>query len=237
MVVSRSSFRPRTSKPDIEPLIAGVRWRTLLNTPNTETHWEGPALDAWEPWSPAQVATILKDSNPTWCIVGGWAIDLWLGRNTRAHADIEISAPRDDFFDLRRALEPRYQLYAAGNGETSALGIDEAFPSSRHQCWIADPGSGKWHLDLMLEPGDSQTWVFRRDHRIIESRDRMIDRDGDIPFLRPEGVLLYKADSPRAKDQADLEACLPSLTPESRAWLATSLSMIHPDHPWLDPLQ
>lgn len=184
-----------------------------------------------------QVATILKGSTPTWCVVGGWAIDLWLGRYTRDHGDIEIAAPRNDFVSLRRALEPRYQLYAVGNGETSALDIDDLFPSSQHQCWVADPTSGKWRLDLMLEPGDSRTWVFRRDERIQESRDRMIDRDGNIPFLRPEGVLLYKAKSHRAKDQADLEACLPSLPPESRSWLATSLSMVHPDHRWLNLLQ
>lgn len=208
-----------------------------MNTSNAEAHWEGPALEAWEPWSPAQVATALKDSTPSWCIVGGWAIDLWLGRNTRAHGDVEIAAPRNDFVSLRRAFEPRYQLYAAGDGETLALDIDEILPSSRHQCWIADPDSGNWYLDLMLEPGDSETWVFRRDERIQESRDRMIDRDGDIPFLRPEGVLLYKAKSPRAKDQADLESCLPSLPPESRLWLAASISMIYPDHHWLDLLQ
>ncbi len=208
-----------------------------MTTPNAETHWEGPALRAWKPWSPAQVATFLRASTPTWSIVGGWAIDLWLGRDTRAHGDIEIAAPRNEFARIRKALEPRYQLYAAGDGETLALDIDEALPSSRHQCWVADPASGNWCLDLMLEPGDAQTWVFRRDERIQESRDRMIDRGGDIPFLKPEGVLLYKAKAPRAKDQADLEACLPTLPSESRSWLAASLSIAYPDHHWLDLLQ
>ena len=208
-----------------------------MNAPNADSHWEGPALEDWAPWSPAQVAAVLQHSTPTWCVVGGWAIDLWLGRRTRDHSDIEIAAPRNDFGSLRRALEPRYRLYAAGAGETSALGIDEEFPSSRHQCWVADPASGKWRLDLMLEPGDSRRWVFRRDERIQQPRSRMIDRSGGIPFLRPEGVLLYKARSPRAKDQADLEACLPGLPPASRSWLAASLSMTHPGHRWLELLQ
>ena len=207
-----------------------------MNTTDADMHWEGPDLSAWEPWTPAQVTKMLRVSSSAWCIVGGWAIELWLGREVRPHGDIEIAAPRCDFVNLRRVFEPRYQLYAAGDGETFALKVDQMIPSSRHQCWIADPSCGSWRLDLMLEPGDPETWVFRRDKRIREPRERMIGRRGGIPFLKPEGVLLYKAKAMRGKDQADFEACLPHLSPAARSWLADSLSLIHPEHPWLEVL-
>jgi hypothetical protein len=222
-----------TQRTGKAPSSGGV---ALLNTRDAEAHWEGPDLAAWEPWSPAQVTEMLQASTPTWAVVGGWAIDLWLGRESRSHGDIEIAAPRCDFVHFRGFFEPRYQLYAAGDGETFALDVDETIPSSKFQCWIADPDSGTWRLDLMLEPGDSQTWVFRRDERIQESRERMIGREGGIPFLKPEGVLLYKAKAARGKDQADLEACLPHLSPDARSWLAASLSLIHPEHHWLEVL-
>ncbi|MEZ5549376.1 MAG: amino acid transporter [Pseudomonadales bacterium] len=204
--------------------------------PGVQAHWQGPGLEAWEAWSPRQVSRILGSATPVWCVVGGWAIDLWLGRVTRPHSDIEIAAPRSDFVELRRFFEPGYRLYAVGDGESFGLDGNQPMPSEKHQCWIADSTAGRWRLDLMLEPGDSQTWVCRRDERIKEPRGRMIDRSDGIPFLKPEGVLLYKAKAHRAKDQADFESCLPHLSPAARSWLATYLSLVQPGHQWLDAL-
>ncbi|HET8657705.1 MAG TPA: hypothetical protein VFM55_01750 [Micromonosporaceae bacterium] len=41
-----------------------------------------------------------------------------------------------------------------------------------------------------------------------------------MPYLRPEGVLLFKARARRPKDEADLAAVLPELGPAARAWPA-----------------
>src|SRR5262245_45368546 len=71
--------------------------RCPMNTPKGVKHWEGPGLDAWHPWTPAQVAAELTGVNVPWCVVGGWAIDLWLGERTRDHEDIEIAVPRYSF--------------------------------------------------------------------------------------------------------------------------------------------
>ncbi|MCL4541605.1 MAG: hypothetical protein M1396_04620 [Chloroflexi bacterium] len=42
------------------------------------------------------VATLLTDFDRPWFIAGGWAIDLFLGRQTRAHKDVEIAVLRQD---------------------------------------------------------------------------------------------------------------------------------------------
>ena len=68
------------------------------------THWEGPPLDAWEPWRPDEVAARLSGIAAPWCVVGGWAIDLFLGRETRPHGDLEISIPRSAFAEVRDRL-------------------------------------------------------------------------------------------------------------------------------------
>jgi hypothetical protein len=39
-----------------------------------------------------------------WCIGGGWAIDLWLGRVTRRHADVDVVILRRDQHTVRRTM-------------------------------------------------------------------------------------------------------------------------------------
>jgi hypothetical protein len=87
----------------------------------------------------------------------------------------------------------------------------------------------------MLQPGDADTWVFRRDERIRAPRDFMIS-PGPIPHLKPHGVLFYKAKAARPKDVADLAVATPLLTPDQRNWLIETLSEIHPGHAWIGVL-
>ena len=60
-----------------------------------------------------------------------------------------------------------------------------------------------------------------------------------LPVLAPEVQLLYKSGAcrpqggPRPKDEEDLDAILPTLEDESRAWLASALSLVAPDNQWL----
>jgi hypothetical protein len=54
-----------------------------------------PGVDAWRPWSPREIADRLADLTASWCVAGGWALDLWLGRETRMHQDLEIAIPRE----------------------------------------------------------------------------------------------------------------------------------------------
>jgi hypothetical protein len=60
---------------------------------------------------------------------------------------------------------------------------------------------------------------------------------GGVPFQRPEIVLLFKAKHARPRDDGDLQAVLPALERERRAWLAEWLERIHPGHRWLDAIR
>ena len=166
-------------------------------------------------------------------MVGGWSIDLFLGEQTREHEDLEIAIVRPDFPIVRAALAG-FVAHDAGSGKVRRLADGEIPQPPNHQCWFLDVDAQLWRVDLMLEPGDHDTWVCRRDGAVSAPRSEMIGRTADgIPYLHPKGALLYKAKAARPKDEADLAAALPRLDDSDRAWLRDALERAHPGNPWL----
>ncbi len=194
--------------------------------------WDGPPLEAWAPWHPQQAARQLADVRAPWCVVGGWAIDLFLGRETRPHEDLEIAILRADFPEVRGRLAG-FALHTVREGEVRALQPGELPPPENHQNWVLDPRAGKWRMDVMLEPGDADTWVYRRDDSIRAPRAEIVATTADgIPYLHPHAALLFKAKTTREKDEADFTEVLPGLSASARAWLREALLRVHPGHPW-----
>jgi hypothetical protein len=155
-----------------------------------------------------------------WYVAAGWAIDLFLGGGYREHDDLEIAVPRKRAGEVGGAFDG-YELRPVGS----------------HQLWIAEPETGAWKLDIMSEPSDGDTWVFRRDERIRMPYDQVIERTSDgIPYGRPEIILLFKAKQAREKDNADFAAALPQLELDRQRWLANALELVHPGHAWLEQL-
>lgn len=206
--------------------------------PEGVTHWDGPPLEAWRPWTPEDAARALAGCAAPWCVVGGWAIDLSLGRATRAHEDLEIAIARPDFPALRAHLtDAGLKLHVVGDGQVRALAPDTAPPPDKHQNWALDPIANEWRVDVMLEPGDAETWIFRRDERIRAPRAFMIGAAGAVPHLKAHGALLYKAKAARPKDEADFAAAAPHLARGERAWLIEALGLAHPGHAWIAALK
>ncbi len=48
----------------------------------------------------ARVADLMATYRGAWSICGGWAVDAWLGRQTRDHADVDIAVYQDDHHAL-----------------------------------------------------------------------------------------------------------------------------------------
>jgi hypothetical protein len=90
----------------------------------------------------------------------------------------------------------------------------------------------------MVDDAADGPWTYRRDWRIgrpVEELDGGA-RGGRPRVLAPEVHLLYKRPSPRPKDEADFRTVLEALGPDRRAWLARSLALTSPAHPWLPHL-
>jgi len=194
-----------------------------------------PDLSAWDAWHPKDAARHLAGVGVPWYVTAGWALDLFQGRQTRDHEDIEIAVPADGFPDVRSALW-EFELYAIGEGLAQPL-TPETLATS-HQTWVREPASGLWRLDVLREPWEGDTWIFRRDSRIRLPRTRVIAHSADgIPYAQPEIALLFKAKAVREKDDDDFAAVLPLLGPSRRNWLSEALTLVHPGHRWLEALR
>lgn len=195
------------------------------------------ALDArWSScWSPGQVAQHLAGITTPWCVAAGWALDLFLGTQTRPHGDIEIAVPAAAFPEVRGRF-PGYAFDAVGSGRIWADAAPDVLAAT-HQTWLRDRTTGTYLLDVFREPHDGETWICRRDETIRLPYSQIIHHTpGGIPYLAPELVLLFKAKRALVKDQADFDAAIPRMTAAQRQALAELLSRVHPGHRWLASL-
>jgi Aminoglycoside-2''-adenylyltransferase len=191
-----------------------------------------PDLDAWQAWQPEEVARLLQGCLVPWCVAGGWAIDVHVGRQTREHEDLEIAIPASQFGVFRHFFGG-FDLYDASGGRW--LGPDDV-PTmpEHHQVWVWERAVGAWRLDIFLEPGDEETWVSHRDEHIrMPLREAILRTGSCIPYLRPEIVLFTKAQRAEAKDDHDLAAAMPTLDALQRRWLAQAIELLYPGHRWL----
>jgi len=198
-------------------------------------------VQLWDAWTPAELAQRLAGVRAPWCVAGGWAIDLFLGGQRRAHEDLEIAVPRGRFPEIVQALPDIEFFVPVGDDEGGTawpLPLAGHLMEDYHQTWGRDAGAGLWRLDVFREPSDDDTWVFRRDERIRRPlREAIAHTPDGIPYLSPDAGLLFKAKwSDLEKNKVDFSATLPRLSAQQRAWLVPALTLVHPGHPWLAEL-
>lgn len=205
-------------------------------------------LDEAEQWwtgfySFSPVAAIANEFDgfaQAWFFGSGWALDLFLGRVTRVHHDIDVALPRTAVQALRRHLNARgwqFVLPLAGRLEPwppgSPLAPDIQIHAHREGAVI----------DLLLTQIDAQTWTYRREPSITcPARRAFLRTDSGLPFLAPELVLLFKSKNTstgkheRPQDERDFRVVLPHLVAEQKAWLRGALKQTDRTHPWLKDL-
>lgn len=191
--------------------------------------------EEWKWWSPHPDAlpALVGDVAVEWWVSGGWAIDLFLGRQSREHADLDISCFREDL-DRLLACFADWDVRSAMDGVLRPLPVDGTVESTTTTLWMKPAQSDCWVLEVQIEERSEGDWLYRRDHRIRRpAGDILMRTEAGIPYVCPEVQLLYKSKDPRERDLADLRFALPLLTPAARTWLQTGLELTEPDHPWL----
>ena len=198
----------------------------------------------------ARVADLMSTYQPTWALCGGWAVDAWLGRETRDHPDVDIAVFQDD----QRALFDHlagWQLVAHDptvEGDKSELwnGRPLVLPAHIHGRLDAgealperidaatDQGFG---LDIQFNERSGDGWILSQEPRIsLPLRIGVQQSPWGLPAVVPEVLLFYKARDLRGRDKLDFLALLPHLTERQRRWLREAIALVHPDQPWLPQL-
>jgi hypothetical protein len=169
--------------------------------------------------------------NKPWFFAGGWAIDLYLGKETRHHQDIEISIFRKDQLELKSFLKD-CELKKVRRGEFLPW-QDEFLELPIHEIHALDNSMGQ-KLEILFNETKGDYWLFRRDLTTtypicsVYSVSEMGYR-----YLNPEIVLLYKAKNTREKDNQDFLAVKDNLDKNKKKWLQKAICSQYPEHEWL----
>ena len=185
--------------------------------------------------APAELRAVtraLDDYHGDWAIAGGWAIDLFLGRTTRQHGDVDVAVFRDEQHVLRASF-PEWEFRLAVDGELVEWKRDHYLELPLHEVHASTP-SGT--IEFLLNDRRADRWVYRRDSRVERSLADSVLRADIVPILAPEIVLLYKSKNPRATDETDLANVAPVLSADARAWLVSALELSSPGHAWAEVL-
>ncbi|MFL5681418.1 MAG: nucleotidyltransferase domain-containing protein [Chloroflexota bacterium] len=186
-----------------------------------------------------QLAAAMAGYPKPWFVSGGWAIDLFAGRVTREHHDVEVGTFFPHQAELERHLAD-WDLFRIRDDAWEPLVPGEAVLLPDFQLQARSDRQALNEFDIFLNPLDGEDWVSRR-HAGLRRRASDIvatslghrSEPPGIPFLVPEIQLLYKAKYHRPKDDADFEAALPLLGAERREWLRRALDAHHPGDPWI----
>jgi hypothetical protein len=194
------------------------------------------------------IVELISSFPAPWALCGGWAVDAWLGRQTRDHADVDIAV----FVQDQRAL---FQHLAGWQ----LVAHDRHAPPDAHEQWkgrrlelpghihgrrdLGEPLPERvdlapeqgFTLDIQLGDRSGGDWVLRRRPRVsLSLRDCIQPSPWGLPTVVPEVLLFFKAFELRRRDNRDFQALLPCLTRERRDWLREAISRA--GHPWLPEL-
>jgi hypothetical protein len=194
---------------------------------------------------------------PRGALCGGWAVDAWLGQQTRDHPDIDISIFADD----QRAVFAHlagWQLIAHDSTGTHQPWDGRHLDLPNHISARLDagerlPGRGDaapqlgFSLDIQLGECEGADWILRREPRItLPLGDGDRQSPWGVPTVVPEVLLFYKATAyfgveqlmtgGRSQDEPDFLAFLPHLSEKQSSWLRETISLVAPGHPLLTQL-
>ena len=166
-----------------------------------------------------------------WFVVGGWAIDLFLGHKTREHHDVDVGIFRKSQLTLQELLLNdgwRLEWMQKGVGHPWKKGEYLELPI--HEIWGFRSGP---NIEILLNESDENNWQYRRDTSVyLPFEQAILVRDG-IPYLAPEATLMFKSRNIREVDTQDFKAVLPHISTQQKSWLKASLLSQDLQHPWL----
>ena len=192
----------------------------------------------WDPLSVDEVKNVFKPFKHQWWIAGGWAIDLFLGKQTRKHEDIDVLIRRDDQLEVQKLLAG-WDLWAADPpGTLKSWPKGEFLGKGLQDIWGRKSTKDTWQIQIMLFDTENEEWIFKRDESIRRSLNSITVKTNEgTSLLAPEIQLLYKSKSLQSKDQQDFENALSAMTDDQKSCLKYALKRVYSEgHVWLGQL-
>jgi hypothetical protein len=197
----------------------------------------------------ARVADLMSTYGHDWSLCGGWAVDAWLGRQTRNHVDVDIIVFHDDrlaFFEHLAGWQMiAHDTTVSGNTAEPWNGRPLVLPAHIHARSVDgqsglpdrldDPGGQGFGLDVQVNERSGDDWIFSRAPHISLPLHQCVGQSRwGLPTLVPEVILFYKASELRRRDKLDFLALRAHLSEKQSSWLREAISLL--GHPWLSEL-
>lgn len=207
---------------------------------------------------------LLNDRGFDYAFCGGHALDIHIGKTTRSHGDIDLSAYWEDRNKIISFMQTKgWITYEAMSGGKIHLITDtdnqkliklnifcvnegcpffhaELIENNIYHCDI-DHVEQK-HLDyieFLFNKRTENEFIYSRNNEIRLELDKAVLRKDELFYFAPELVLLYKStDLTREENRLDFNMVAPLLSNDNKEWLHRALSTAFSEgHEWIARLE
>lgn len=209
----------------------------------------------------SQANDLLINQGFEYAFCGGYAVDLFLGCESRPHGDIDILAYWKDRNKIIEYMWTQgYCVYEMlGEGKAHHItDINNQFIKKRNILCIKEDcdfvkltettekdiyiveiipaiQSKLNFIEFLFNDRTDEHFLYARNHNIKRELNKSILYEDNIPYLAPEICLLYKStDTERKGYQQDYDLSIQKMNTEQKQWLNNALEVIYPDgHKWM----
>lgn len=207
-----------------------------------------------------EVNVLLKGQDFSYAICGGFALDLFLGYESRVHGDIDVLAFWEDREAIITYMQHKgflvYEMLGGGKvHRITDIQMQEKLRKNIFCCtedcelvrlydteepdvyWFEFQHSGLSklnYIEFLFNEKTEAEFVYVRDNRVKRELEKAILRNDGIPYLAPELCLLYKStDVDREGYQQDFELTVKELSKEQKDWFEKAMERLYPEgHKW-----
>lgn len=208
-----------------------------------------------------QLNDFMRNMGIDYAICGGHAIDLFLGKKTRPHKDLDVMVYWEDRDKIiRHMLNRCWNVYEpCGTAYLHKINDVENQKRIKSNIWCVKQTNMQYkfvehetdmyavefdnteqieldYIEFLFNLRQNRYFLYARNNDVKMSLDNAIHIVNGIPYLAPEIVLLYKSTMANNSDyQLDFYNASQEMNAEQSAWLKNSLTTMFPDgHKWLE---